>query len=256
MRRLLLLLLLLVGEPAFAQAPAGLPITRLPAGGLLLNEGWRYHLGDNPAWARPDFDESGWDTLNPTRPLRQLPPRLRAGISWLRLRFRLGDSLRQRQLLLKASSRVGAWELYLNGKLVQRNGVLHPDPNRVRPNGDFLELVEVPGAGGPAELVVAIRFAYWHPLLLPPTRLNGLHTLRLLGRSQLRQEETAWATEGVAFYAIGGHHGAAYAAAPGLFSLQPRPARQPLLCLLRRLPEPGRGRFLLQQPVAFSHART
>ena len=63
---------------------------RLPATSLLLDKGWRYHAGDNPAWARPDFDDSAWDTLNPARPQSQLPARLGTGINWLRLRFELG----------------------------------------------------------------------------------------------------------------------------------------------------------------------
>ena len=86
---------------------AALQISRLPAAGLVLTKGWRYHPGDNPAWARPDFDDSAWDTLNPTRPQRQLPARLGTGINWLRLHFELGDSLRQRALLLLTSTSGG-----------------------------------------------------------------------------------------------------------------------------------------------------
>jgi two-component system NtrC family sensor kinase len=33
-------------------------VERLPAKGLPLTTGWRYHAGDNPAWSRPDFDAS------------------------------------------------------------------------------------------------------------------------------------------------------------------------------------------------------
>lgn len=76
MRYFLLLVslgLLAPATRAVAQTPdtAGLVISRLPATGLLLDKGWRYHSGDDPAWARPTFDEraAGWDTLNPTRPL-------------------------------------------------------------------------------------------------------------------------------------------------------------------------------------------
>src|SRR5438094_174244 len=80
---------------------ATLNVTRLPAQGLLLDKGWHYHAGDNPAWARPDLDDSRWDTISPTQPRRKLPVAVRTGISWLRLHFRLGDSLRQRELVLK-----------------------------------------------------------------------------------------------------------------------------------------------------------
>ena len=59
--------------PLPANTAAAIRIDRLPATGFLLSRGWRYHAGDDPAWARPDFDDSGWDTLNPARPRRELP---------------------------------------------------------------------------------------------------------------------------------------------------------------------------------------
>ena len=177
MKHLLLLLAWGSACACLAQAPdtAAQRINRLPDGGLLLQKGWRYHAGDDPAWAQPDFDDSRWDTLNPTRPRRELLPRLGTGISWLRLRFRLGDSLRQRDLLLDSFG-VGAIEVYLNGRLVQRQGVLAADPARVQPMGHFLP----PGAvlaGGPAEQVLAVRYAPWRPLL--PVGLDQRPQLRM-----------------------------------------------------------------------------
>ncbi|SFQ78897.1 ATP-binding protein [Hymenobacter arizonensis] len=155
-----LLTLLAGAAPLPADTAAVVPVNTLtPKGstnGLLLTRGWRYQLGDNPAWARPDFDERGWDTLNPARPRRELPAGLRTGISWLRLRFRLADSLRQRAVLLQADG-YGAWEIYLNGRLVQRAGLVRVIPAQV-PDPHKLPAVVVP-AGGPAEQVLAIRFA-------------------------------------------------------------------------------------------------
>jgi len=92
MRYFLLLaaLWLLSGVAATGALPAdtaAIRINRLSPSDLLLDKGWRYHAGDNQAWARPDFDDRTWDTLNPARPQRALPPALRTGISWLRLRF-------------------------------------------------------------------------------------------------------------------------------------------------------------------------
>jgi len=168
-----------------------LRIDRLPATGLLLQKGWRYHAGDDPAWARADFDEhtADWDTINPTKPLRLLPPRLGTGISWLRLRIRLGDSLRQHALLLQAGRNfAGAYELYLNGRLVQRQGTLAPAPAQVRPMTIQPEPVEVPGAG-PTTLVLAVRFAPWRPVLMRSFIQGSLLLVRLSGGAQFRQAE-------------------------------------------------------------------
>ena len=144
---------------------ATLRISRLPAQGLLLDKGWHYHAGDNPAWARPDFDDRAWDTINPTRPRQELPPALQTGISWLRLRFRLSDSLRLRTLVLQAWE-LGASEFYLNGRLILRQGIVAADPAQVRPRGVNVLPGEVPAAGPAAGQVLAVRYAPWQPPVL------------------------------------------------------------------------------------------
>lgn len=205
---LLLLLLLLLGRPpgvVRAQAgPADGLVRRLPAGGLLLDRGWKYRLGDDPAWARPDFDESGWDTLTPSRPRSQLPPRLQTGISWLRLRLRVGDSLRRQALVLQAGG-LGAWEIYFNGRLMQRAGRLSADPRRVQPANRWgpQELVDLP-ALGPGEQVVALRFAPWQPPLLQAIEELPLLRLSLLAGWQARRQEPERAPVRGIFYVVAG----------------------------------------------------
>ena len=182
---------------------AALRIARLPAAGLLLQKGWRYHPGDNPAWARPDFDDSAWDTLNPTRPQRQLPARLGTGINWLRLRFELGDSLRQRALLLLTNTS-GAWELYLDGQLLGRDGIVHPDPIRVQVNPNTTEPLELPGAGRAAH-VLAVRFAPWqYPLLQKRINEAPLFSTSLQSGMQLRKATAERAAVRTIFIVVGG----------------------------------------------------
>ena len=183
---------------------AALRINRLPATtGLLLKNGWRYHVGDNPAWARPDFDDRAWDTLSPTRPRRGLPPALGTGISWLRLRFELGDSLRQRALLLLTNS-YGAWELYVDGQLVRRNGIVHPDPTRVQPNPNTHEPLELPGAGH-ATHVLAVRFAPWqYPLLQKNINETPLFNASLQSGTQLRKATAELAAVRTILIVVGG----------------------------------------------------
>ena len=201
--RWLLLAWLLAGR-AFAQAPdtTALPLEQLPAQGLLLTAGWRYHAGDNPTWARPDFDDSRWDTLSPARPRQALPPRLGAGIGWLRLHLHLGDSLRRRALLLQATY-LGASDLYLNGRLVRREGTLSAVPGRVQPAASGQAATELP-AGGTAELVLAVRLAPWQPALLHTAEGQPFYLLRLLTELQLRQQQQEAAASARIFYVIAG----------------------------------------------------
>ncbi len=204
MKHLLLLLTLFATSVCLAQSPATPTplITHLPDNGLLLRNGWRYHAGDDPAWARPDFDDSRWDTINPTRPRRTLPPAVSTGISWLRLRFRLGDSLRQRDLLL-TSFGVGAVEVYLNGRLVQHQGVLAAEPARVQPMGGFLPPGAVP-AGGSPEQVLAVRYAPWRPLLPVGLGQRPQLVMRLLAPQQFWESRARQQGSGLVFLVLVG----------------------------------------------------
>ena len=155
--------------PLPADTAAAIRIDRLPAAGLLLQKGWRYHAGDDPAWARPDFDDSAWDTLNPARPRRELPARLRTGISWLRLRFHLSDSLRRRELQL-ITSQFGAIDIYLDGQLLRHRGTFSANLALVRAAGNTREPVALPGSGPAGGQVLAVRLA---PQPLSPLLTTG-----------------------------------------------------------------------------------
>lgn len=206
----MLYFLLLVGcwllAPAAGAAPlppdtAVLTISHLPATGLLLAKGWRYHAGDNPAWARPDFDDRGWDTLNPTRPRRALPAALGTGICWLRLRFRLGDSLRLRAPVL-VPFYLGAAEIYVNGKLLRREGVLSSVPTEVQATSTRLEPLELPADLG-TEDVLAVRFAPYQSRLFELQR--GMEDVRLFAitlqtERQLRQQQEERLSAQVVYY--------------------------------------------------------
>ena len=166
---------------------AVLRIAHLPADGLVLNHGWRYRAGDNPVWAQPDFDDSRWDTLTPTRPRRELPAAVGRGISWLRLRFQLSDSL-QGHALAVSSYQLGACEVYLNGRLVLRQGQLNADPTRVISRGRFPAPGEVP-AGGPSVQVLAVRYAPWQPPMLGGISHQAQLLLQLFTTQQFREDE-------------------------------------------------------------------
>jgi signal transduction histidine kinase len=162
------LLTLLVGAaPLPADTAAVLRVNSLaPKGstnGLLLKKGWRYQVGNNPAWARPEFDERGWDTLNP----RPAPAGAARGPGH---RHQLAAAAlpagRQPAAAGGAAAGGRVWGL---GNLPQRaagaaRGYRAGHPAQV-PDSYKLPPVVVP-AGGPAEQVLAIRFAPWQSPLL------------------------------------------------------------------------------------------
>ena len=65
-------------------------IDSIPTKGILLDKGWKWHAGDNPDFAKPDFDDSKWESIDPTKDIMELPQIPRNGqISWLRLKFKI-----------------------------------------------------------------------------------------------------------------------------------------------------------------------
>lgn len=132
----------------------------LPKEGRPLDTAWKYQPGDNRAWASPTLDDRQWLPLNPTRSLNQLPRLPPQGIGWLRLHVPLDPSWQQQPLLLQMDQ-FCASEIYLNGRLVHRSGVVSADPNQVKLTNDLVAEPLSVVFKGPQVPVLAIRFALW-----------------------------------------------------------------------------------------------
>ena len=104
-------------------------IAGLGKGTVALDGPWRFHLGDNPAWATPGFDDSAWEQLSADLPWGAQGHAGSTGFAWYRSNISLAsasDTPLQFSLLL---SKVGdAYEVYWNGKLVGGSGKLQPFP--------------------------------------------------------------------------------------------------------------------------------
>ena len=137
--------------------PAGRVLTDNGASFTVLNEGWTYHTGDNPAYAAPDFDAAGWARIDPTKDIFDLPQLDKNGqIGWFRLRF-TPDSALNRPLAMRILQS-GASEIYLNGRLIHRIGRIGATPAETEaftPNGNPLSFP----ASGRGVQVLAVRYA-------------------------------------------------------------------------------------------------
>ena len=79
---------------------------------------WLVHAGDDPSFARPDFDDSGWTRFDSNGSLHKLFPKNRPTIVWYRLRVKVSPD--QRGLALKETDISNAYEIYSNGvRLIQ-----------------------------------------------------------------------------------------------------------------------------------------
>lgn len=88
---------------------------------------WKVIAQDNPQFALPNYDDSNWNTIystqkyltNDTTPL---------GIKWFRAHIIIDSSLRNTNHTLIYHC-AGAMEIYLDGKLLVKNGIIAEIPD-------------------------------------------------------------------------------------------------------------------------------
>ena len=106
-------------------------IDSIPTKGILLDKNWKWHAGDNPDFAKPDFDDSKWESIDPTKDLMDLPQISRNGkIGWFRLKFKIDTSLTN-SVIGATINQVGASEIYIDDKLLIKYGKISNKPNEI-----------------------------------------------------------------------------------------------------------------------------
>jgi two-component system NtrC family sensor kinase len=184
MGKCLLFLLLFTTTAALAQHAgtddAPVVLKQLPSKGVLLNKGWKFTSGDNPAYADPAYDDSKWQPIDPTRDIHDLP-QLWKGIGWLRLHFTIDSATFQNELSVLVEQ-TGASEIYMNGHLIQKLGTISNKQREVLAvtptRGTYISLpVQKHG-----EQVLAVRFEIQKniPYILFGSNINYALALRML----------------------------------------------------------------------------
>jgi two-component system NtrC family sensor kinase len=132
-------------------------IDKIPTKGMLLNKGWRFQTGDNPAYAKNEYDDRTWQSINPALNIPESLPQIpKIGICWFRLHILVDSSIsRQLSIMIYQS---GASEIYLDGLQIMHFGVLSADPKEIKAYDPFGKPVLLPINNG-AEHVLAIRYA-------------------------------------------------------------------------------------------------
>ncbi len=154
--RQLLLLLFLCPLLLSAQKTDIFRIDSLPTEGVQLNKGWKFHAGDNPVWAKADFDDSAWTPIDPTKDIAALPEIFNAQIKWLRLDFEVKNKLPNP--LGIAINQAGASEIYLNGHLIHQFGHFDTDSTKVKAY-DPLQIPIYFPADSVGQYHLAVRYA-------------------------------------------------------------------------------------------------
>ena len=159
----ILLLAFACAHFAAAQSPASTPAQPNPRNfdasqfGDYVNVGpdWLFAAGDNPAWASPAFDDSGWKTISTAKPLAE------SGVFnhpyvWYRIHIHLRPGTRN--LVVGIANVSGFYEVYANGVLLGGTGNI---AERRLSSQSALVAYSVPNSlvGGHDDLVLALRCA-------------------------------------------------------------------------------------------------
>jgi two-component system NtrC family sensor kinase len=155
---ILLMLSLHFGSEGQERISSTFLIRELPNNGIELNQGWKFFAGDNPEFAKKDFDESNWANIDPTGDSLKLISEAPRGIYWMRLRFSIDSTLLREQLAALINQYLAS-ELYINGKLLYRFGTIQTDPKKIIAYNPYNFPVSIP-VDNQTEQVWAIRYSF------------------------------------------------------------------------------------------------
>ncbi len=114
---------------AAAPSAAPLNIEGLGKGTVALDGDWQFRLGDNPDWASPTLDDSGWERIGVDKPWGDQAHFGYTGFAWYRRHVNfLPVAGAESDLALLLPPIDDAYEVYWNGKLIGQQGKLPPHP--------------------------------------------------------------------------------------------------------------------------------
>lgn len=164
---LVLAVLLSHAQRVQAKAPV-LAVEGLGRGTVALSGPWQFHLGDNPAWAAPDYDDASWEHLSADKPWGEQGHARYTGFAWYRCAIAVTPGTgTPEQLALLLPEIDDASELYWNGSLIAHRGKLPPDPVWY-----YRPAAEVIGLGRVQRGVLAVR-VWKAPLLSDDSGQRG-----------------------------------------------------------------------------------
>ena len=158
MKRLLLFALLLAPFANEALRAQNFDAANGSAPLLSLDGLWRFHAGDDPAWARPGFDDSGWSLLRSDRDWSTQGYKGYGGMGWYRFHVTLPAGVTDSSILLPELHT--CYEVYANGRRIGGLGVMRPSPAPISTYPDQMYAIPRDAISG-REVEVALRVWQW-----------------------------------------------------------------------------------------------
>jgi hypothetical protein len=189
----MLLQLAAQSPPQTSPATFDLDLDRQPL--VSLDGPWRFHSGDDPAWANPDYDDSNWQLFYP---LKSWSEQRFSGTAWFRAKIKVPANPGPLGLYLFYID--DSHQIFADGHLLLSAGGMPPHPRSYGIPPTILALPAHQPAGQPYTLNLAIRvwldprWAEYHP--------GGISPGSRIGTADLVQDAyatqiTSWAWRSV-----------------------------------------------------------
>jgi len=117
---------------------------------------WRFHTGDNPAWADPNFDDSQWALLRSDEDLGQQGYKNYGGFAWFRFTVEVPEGSRNWSIYLGPMET--GYQLFVDGRLAGSFGPILNSLNYATSSRAFA--ISSAATPGPRTFHIAIRA--WH----------------------------------------------------------------------------------------------
>ncbi|MFZ0663493.1 MAG: SpoIIE family protein phosphatase [Acidobacteriaceae bacterium] len=166
-----------------------------------LNGPWKFHIGDNPQWASPNFDDSQWETVTLTPTSKSFDPITGWsgyvpgwtakghpgywGYAWYRIRVKVNARPGERLALDVAGNVDDVYQAFANGALLGSFGKFPgggQDPVTYYSQPEMFRLPKA-NAAGPQTLVLAFRVWMMPTDLQSAPDAGGFHNAPLFGQA-------------------------------------------------------------------------
>ncbi len=157
MRRFYFLVFVLFTVIAFGQIKIGLPEQEIPINKLLADSNWLYSANSSTDLYKKGINDSGWQKCKTSIFEDDINKLHFTGFAWFRRHICIDSSYKNTPLVLNISQE-GASEIYFNGILVKKIGVIgRNSSDEVRNNGDYSPIFISPKYG--EDNVIAIKYS-------------------------------------------------------------------------------------------------
>jgi hypothetical protein len=159
------LLALLLAPPCIAQtspqsAPANFSMDKDREPMVLLDGLWRFHPGDDPQWADPNFDDSSWPLIRSDKSWSDQGYKGMSGTAWYRARVWIPADEGPLSLYVPTGSIATNYQVFANGKLMGGLGTMPPHAHAYLSTPAVYPL-PVSTTSQPRILTLAIRVWHW-----------------------------------------------------------------------------------------------